>query len=92
MRRTIAAAAALAVLAAAMPTASVAQTTTATTADPQDAKRHELECMAGTVGGAVIGVALGSFFGGGLGKAMFEAGGAAVGIDRGRSLKCGSKS
>lgn len=75
---------AAAFVALALPQAAGAQTSTTT----HESKHHELGCTAGTVGGAVLGAAVGSLFGGGVGKALFEAGGAGLGIAEGRHLEC----
>lgn len=92
LRKTMILAGVAATVGLSAPIGAVAQSASTTAAPPQqETKKHELECTAATVGGAVIGVAVGSLLGGGLGKTMFEAGGAALGIDRGRHLKCGSE-
>jgi uncharacterized protein YcfJ len=65
--------------------AAAAQTTEQ---QPKEARDHELACAAGTVGGAVVGAAVGSLFGGGVGKSLFEAAGAGLGIAGGRHLEC----
>ncbi len=85
-------AAALATGSLSLPATVSAQTatTTPTAQQQEEAKHHELACTAATVGGAVVGAAVGSLLGGGLGKTLFEVGGAALGLDRGRNLKCGA--
>jgi uncharacterized protein YcfJ len=85
-KRIIVLAAAMLAGSGALPLAASAQTSTDS---QQDTKRHEMECTAATVGGAVIGAAVGSVFGGGLGRTLFEAGGAGLGVAAGRHLKCG---
>ena len=86
MRKAILLSAALAVAGAALPHGAMAQTTET---QKKEERHHELACTAATVGGAVVGAAVGSLFGGGLGKALFEAGGAGLGVAEGRHLKCG---
>jgi hypothetical protein len=88
MRKAFLLASVLAVAGAALPQGARAQTTTTET--QKEERHHELGCTAATVGGAVLGAAVGSLFGGGVGKALFEAGGAGLGIAEGRHLKCGS--
>ena len=79
---------ALAAVSAAPPALVMAETSTQASEQKHEERHHELACTAATVGGAVLGAAVGSLFGGGLGKSLFEAGGAGLGIADGRHLKC----
>lgn len=63
--------------------------TTASTPAAEKARDHEIACLAGTVGGALVGAAAGSLFGGGLGKDILMGAGGGVGAVEGRRLACG---
>jgi outer membrane lipoprotein SlyB len=53
------------------------------------AARHEVGCVAGTMGGAVIGGAIGSRFGGGSGQSLMTGAGAITGaMTSARALEC----
>jgi uncharacterized protein YcfJ len=51
-------------------------------------QKHEVGCMAGTFGGALVGGALGSLIGSGGGRALATAAGAGVGTFAGNRLAC----
>jgi hypothetical protein len=54
----------------------------------QARRQHEIACMTGTVGGALIGGAVGNQFGGGSGRQILTAGGAAGGAMMGSQYAC----
>lgn len=54
----------------------------------QAQRQHEIACMTGTVGGALIGGAVGNQFGGGSGQDILTAGGAAGGALMGNRYAC----
>lgn len=60
----------------------------APTPQQQAARQHEIACLSGTLGGALIGGALGNQFGGGSGKAILTAAGAAAGGFEGQRYAC----
>lgn len=60
----------------------------APTPQQQAARQHEIACMSGSIGGALIGGALGNQFGGGSGKAILTAAGAAAGGVQGSRFAC----
>ncbi len=60
----------------------------APTPQGQARRQHEIACMAGTVGGALIGGAIGNQFGGGRGRTILTAGGAAGGGYLGNRYSC----
>ena len=55
----------------------------------QAQREHEIACLGGTVGGALLGGALGNQFGGGSGRDILTAGGAAGGALAGQRYACG---
>lgn len=60
----------------------------APTAQQQAARQHEIACLSGTLGGALIGGAIGNQFGGGSGKDILTAAGAAAGGLEGQRFAC----
>ncbi len=54
----------------------------------QRQRQHEIACMTSTVGGALIGGAIGNQFGGGRGRDILTAGGAATGAISGSRYGC----
>ena len=50
--------------------------------------RHEADCLAGTLSGALLGGGLGSLFGEGEGQEIFTAAGAAAGGVEANQLAC----
>ena len=60
----------------------------APTPQQQAARQHEIACLSGTLGGALIGGAIGNQFGGGSGKAILTAAGAAAGGIEGNRFAC----
>ncbi len=60
----------------------------APTPQQQAARQHEIACMTGTLGGALIGGAIGSQFGGGSGQTILTAAGAAAGGFEGNRYAC----
>lgn len=61
----------------------------AATPEQQRAREHEIACVAGSIGGALIGGAIGNQFGGGSGKDILTAAGASAGAVAGQSYSCG---
>jgi uncharacterized protein YcfJ len=55
----------------------------------QARREHEIACFTGTVGGALIGGAIGNQFGGGSGQDILTAGGAGAGALAGQRYACG---
>ncbi len=60
----------------------------APTPQQQAARQHEIACLSGTIGGALIGGVIGNQFGGGSGKAILTAAGAAAGGLSGERYAC----
>jgi uncharacterized protein YcfJ len=60
----------------------------AATPEQQAQRQHEIACISGSVGGALIGGAIGSQFGGGSGQDILRAGGAAAGAIQGSRYAC----
>ena len=60
----------------------------APTPQAQAARQHEIACLSGTLGGALIGGALGNQFGGGSGRDILTAAGAGAGALAGQSYAC----
>ena len=60
----------------------------APTAEEQAQRQHEIACMSGTIGGALLGGAIGNQFGGGSGQDILTAGGAAAGARAGSRYSC----
>ncbi|WP_170486467.1 glycine zipper 2TM domain-containing protein [Ruegeria sp. HKCCE4150] len=60
----------------------------APTAEQQAQRQHEIACLSGTVGGALIGGAIGNQFGGGSGQDILTAGGAVAGGAAGQRYAC----
>ncbi|WP_170743684.1 glycine zipper 2TM domain-containing protein [Ruegeria lacuscaerulensis] len=60
----------------------------APTPQQQAARQHEIACLSGTLGGALIGGAIGNQFGGGSGKSILTAAGAAAGGIEGNRFAC----
>jgi uncharacterized protein YcfJ len=60
----------------------------AATPAQQAQRQHEIACLGGTVGGALIGGAIGNQFGGGTGRDILTAGGAAAGAVGGSRFAC----
>lgn len=60
----------------------------APTAQQQAARQHEIACLSGTIGGALIGGVIGNQFGGGSGKTILTAAGAAAGGLSGERYAC----
>ena len=60
----------------------------ATTPQQQAQRQHNIACATGTIGGALIGGAIGNSFGGGSGRDILTAGGAAAGALSGQSYAC----
>ncbi|WP_170603000.1 glycine zipper 2TM domain-containing protein [Ruegeria arenilitoris] len=60
----------------------------APTPQQQAARQHEIACLSGTLGGALIGGAIGNQFGGGSGKTILTAAGAATGGVQGQRYAC----
>lgn len=60
----------------------------APTPQQQAARQHEIACLSGTLGGALIGGAIGNQFGGGSGRAILTAAGAATGGVSGQRYAC----
>lgn len=60
----------------------------AATPEQQAQRQHEIACMSGTIGGALIGGAIGNQFGGGSGNDILTAGGAAAGAVSGNRYAC----
>ncbi|SMO81984.1 glycine zipper 2TM domain-containing protein [Ruegeria faecimaris] len=60
----------------------------APTPQQQAARQHEIACLSGTVGGALLGGVIGNQFGGGSGKTILTAAGAAVGGVEGKRFAC----
>lgn len=57
-------------------------------ANETPAQKHEVGCIAGTLGGAVLGGVVGSAFGGGSGRAVMSALGTVGGGVAGHKLAC----
>lgn len=60
----------------------------APTPQQQAARQHEIACLSGTLGGALIGGVIGNQFGGGSGKAILTGAGAATGAVQGNRYAC----
>ncbi|TMV06838.1 glycine zipper 2TM domain-containing protein [Ruegeria sediminis] len=60
----------------------------APTPQAQAARQHEIACLSGTVGGALIGGVIGNQFGGGSGRAALTAVGAGLGAAGGNRYSC----
>ena len=60
----------------------------APTPQQQAARQHEIACLSGTLGGALIGGAIGNQFGGGSGKSILTGAGAAAGGISGARFAC----
>ncbi len=60
----------------------------APTPQQQAARQHEIACLGGTLGGALIGGVIGNQFGGGSGKDILTAAGAAAGGFEGQRYAC----
>lgn len=60
----------------------------ATTPQQQAQRQHNIACATGTIGGALIGGAIGNQFGGGTGRDILTAGGAGAGALAGQSYAC----
>jgi len=60
----------------------------APTPQQQAARQHEIACLGGTLGGALIGGVIGNQFGGGSGKTILTAAGAAAGGYEGQRYSC----
>ncbi len=60
----------------------------APTPQQQAARQHEIACLSGTLGGALIGGVIGNQFGGGSGKTILTAAGAAAGGLSGERYAC----
>jgi uncharacterized protein YcfJ len=60
----------------------------AATPQQQAQRQHNIACAAGTIGGALIGGAIGNQFGGGRGQDILTAGGAGAGALAGQSYAC----
>lgn len=60
----------------------------AATPEQQAQRQHEIACASGSIGGALIGGAIGNQFGGGSGKDILTASGAAAGALAGNSFAC----
>lgn len=61
----------------------------AATPEQQRQREHEISCLSGTIGGALIGGAIGNQFGGGAGKSILTAAGAGAGAVAGDRYACG---
>ncbi|CUH45074.1 hypothetical protein [Ruegeria atlantica] len=60
----------------------------APTPQQQQARQHEIACLGGTLGGALIGGAIANQFGGGSGKDILTAAGAVTGGVSGQRYAC----
>lgn len=60
----------------------------ATTPYQKQQRQHEIACMTGTIGGALIGGAIGNQFGGGSGRDILTGGGAIAGGMVGNNYAC----
>jgi len=60
----------------------------APTPQQQAARQHEIACLSGTLGGALIGGAIGNQFGGGSGRDILTAAGAVAGGRSGQLYAC----
>ncbi|WP_170425831.1 glycine zipper 2TM domain-containing protein [Ruegeria arenilitoris] len=60
----------------------------APTPQQQAARQHEIACLSGTLGGALIGGVIGNQFGGGSGRDILTAGGAVAGGAAGQRYAC----
>ncbi len=60
----------------------------AATPQQQAQRQHEIACLSGTIGGALIGGAIGNQFGGGSGRDILTTGGAAAGAISGSRYAC----
>jgi uncharacterized protein YcfJ len=71
-------------------TATIALSACGPAATPQQQaqRQHEIACMTGTVGGALIGGAIGNQFGGGTGRDIMTGAGAATGALAGSNYAC----
>ncbi|MCL6282348.1 hypothetical protein M3P21_02305 [Ruegeria sp. 2012CJ41-6] len=61
----------------------------AATPEQQRQREHEIACLSGSLGGALIGGAIGNQFGGGSGRAILTAAGAGTGAVAGNRYACG---
>ncbi|MGI9368202.1 MAG: glycine zipper 2TM domain-containing protein [Ruegeria sp.] len=60
----------------------------APTPQAQAARQHEIACLSGTLGGALIGGVIGNQFGGGSGQDILTAAGAVAGGASGQRYAC----
>ena len=60
----------------------------AATPQQQAQRQHNIACVTGTIGGALIGGAIGNEFGGGSGQDILRAGGAGAGALAGQAYAC----
>ncbi|MEP1199984.1 glycine zipper 2TM domain-containing protein [Tateyamaria sp.] len=60
----------------------------AATPQQQAQRQHNIACATGTIGGALIGGAIGNQFGGGTGRDIFTASGAGAGALAGQAYAC----
>ncbi len=60
----------------------------APTPQQQAARQHEIACLSGTLGGALIGGVIGNQFGGGSGRDILTAAGAVAGGAGGQRYAC----
>lgn len=60
----------------------------AATPQQQAQRQHNIACATGTIGGALIGSAIGDAFGGGSGQDILRASGASVGAVAGQAYAC----
>ena len=60
----------------------------AATPQQQAQRQHNIACATGTIGGALIGGAIGNAFGGGSGRDILTAGGAVAGGFAGNNYAC----
>lgn len=61
----------------------------AATPEQQAQREHEIACLSGSIGGALIGGAIGNQFGGGSGRDILTAAGAGAGAVAGNRYACG---
>lgn len=60
----------------------------AATPEQQAQRQHEIACLSGSIGGALVGGAIGNQFGSGSGQDILTAGGAAAGAVAGNRYAC----
>ncbi|MEM1350843.1 MAG: glycine zipper 2TM domain-containing protein [Pseudomonadota bacterium] len=60
----------------------------AATPQQQAQRQHEIACTSGAIGGALLGGLIGNQFGGGAGRDILTAGGAAAGAVQGGRYAC----